>query len=498
MGIIFKQSLKNTLIIYLGFLIGGINTIVLYARFLKEEYYGLVTFVLSSSNLIMPLIAFGLHNTIIKFFSAYNSKEGKDRFLSSVIFLPLLISLAVGYFWGFFHHKIVNSISEENSIVTNYTIYIYIVATSCAYFEVFYSWAKVQLQSVFGNLLKELYNRVAVMICLFAVYFNVITKEEFIIYLSYAYIFRTFLMMGYALRLYRPKISFALPDNFLEVLKYSAYILLAGSAGAIVLDIDKVMIPGKEGFAIAAYYTVAVFIGSFIEAPSRAMTQIIQPLTSKSINENNPKEVESLYRKSSINLLVIGGLFFILVNTNISELFKLLPDSGYSGGELVVLMISFAKLFNMSLGNSTAIINNSRFYRISLPVGMGMALSVVFLNNYFYYDLDLSTDGLALSTLLGILIFGTFKLWYVRKKLKMYPFNFQTVMTLIIIITFFLTFKYWDFNCPEIIIFKFNISPIINIVLKSIPTIVLYLFIIFKTNVSQQINGVVKKYILKT
>ncbi|HAO15007.1 MAG TPA: sugar isomerase, partial [Tenacibaculum sp.] len=70
MGIIFKQSLKNTVIIYLGFLIGGINTIFLYARFLKEDYYGLVTFVLSSSNLIMPLIVLGTHNTIIKYFTS--------------------------------------------------------------------------------------------------------------------------------------------------------------------------------------------------------------------------------------------------------------------------------------------------------------------------------------------------------------------------------------------------------------------------------------------
>ena len=121
-------------------------------------------------------------------------------------------------------------------------------------------------------------------------------------------------------------------------MQYSFYIILAGSAGAILLDIDKVMIPGKDSIEKAAYYTVAVFIGSFIEAPSRAMTQILQPLTSKSLNESDNKEVENLYKKSSINLFLVGGLFFILVNCGVHELFKLMPDKGYAGGELVVLI----------------------------------------------------------------------------------------------------------------------------------------------------------------
>ncbi len=53
MGIVLKQSFRNTLIIYLAFLIGGINTIVFYPRFLGSEFYGLVTFLLSSTNCLL-------------------------------------------------------------------------------------------------------------------------------------------------------------------------------------------------------------------------------------------------------------------------------------------------------------------------------------------------------------------------------------------------------------------------------------------------------------
>ncbi|WP_233890694.1 lipopolysaccharide biosynthesis protein, partial [Tenacibaculum piscium] len=281
MGIVLRQSIKNTIIIYLGFLIGGINTIFLYARFLKDEYYGLATYVFAASNLLMPVMALGIQFTIVKFFSAYKTKKEKDSFLSSILFLPLLIALPIGFCWDVFHNLIMSYISksniEGNLIIENYTIYIYIIAVCCAYFEVFYSWAKVQMQSVFGNVLKELYNRVAIMTLLFAVNFDIITKQEFLYYMTIAYIIRTFLMLIYAFKLYTPSLTFTLPYNFKEVLRYSFYIVLAGSAGALVLDIDKIMIPGKEGFATAAYYGVALFIGSFIEAPSRAMGQILQP-----------------------------------------------------------------------------------------------------------------------------------------------------------------------------------------------------------------------------
>ncbi|WP_369047575.1 lipopolysaccharide biosynthesis protein [Tenacibaculum sp. UWU-22] len=495
MGIIFKQSFKNTLIIYLAFIIGGINTIVFYPRYLGSEYYGLVTYLLSSSNLIMPLAAFGVQYTIIKFFPSYETKNEKDRFLSSVIFLPLLVALPLGFFWDYVHQWIMSRVTPENKAIESYTVSIYIIAVSCAYFELFYSWAKVQLQTVFGNVLKELWNRVVVMLLLLAVFFNLITKPQFIYVLTGTYILRTLIMMGYAFSIYLPRFSFKLPDNFSEVLKFSFYIILAGSAGAILLDIDKIMIPDKETISKAAYYTVAVFIGSFVEAPSRAMSQILQPLTSKTLNENNHVEVESLYKKSSINLLVIGGLFFLLVNCGVHELFKLMPEKGYAGGELVVLMISLAKLYTMVLGNNGAIINNSKFYRFALPLSLGMALMVYFLNKLFYFKLELGTNGLAFATLLTIFIFNTIKIWLVKDKFSITPFTKKSWQMLAIIVALFFAFYFWNFPFTSIKLFKIPLGPVFNIALKSVLIVVIYLFLIVKLNISQQITNLVKRYI---
>ncbi|QOD60580.1 lipopolysaccharide biosynthesis protein [Polaribacter haliotis] len=494
MGIVLKQSFRNTIIIYAAFLVGGINTIVFYPRILKSEFYGMVTFLLSASNLIMPLAAFGIQYTIVKFYSSYETKEQKDRFLSSVLFLPLLISLPLGFFWDNVHDWIMSEVTEENQVIVSYTFAIYLVAISCAYFELFYSWTKVHLQTVFGNILKELWNRVVVMILLLAVFFGFISKSDFIWYLTFAYVLRALVMMCYAFYMYLPKITLKLPDNFGEVIRYSLYIILAGSAGAILLDIDKIMIPGKDTIEKAAYYSVAVFIGSFIEAPSRAMTQILQPLTSKSLNEFNTVEVENLYKKSSINLFLVGGLFFILVNCGVHELFKLMPEKGYQGGELVVLMISLAKLYTMFLGSNGAIINNSKFYKVALPIALGMSITVYFLNNLFYFNLEFGTDGLALATLLTIVLFNTVKLWFVHKKFGITPFTPKSLKMFAIIVVLFCLFYFWNFPLPEIEIANFSISPIINIILKSILITVIYLYIIFKLNISNEFDILLQKF----
>ena len=478
MGIVLKQSFKNTLVIYLAFAFGGINVLFLYPNFLKDEYYGLVIYVLSAANLLMPLTAFGVQYTIIKFFPTYETKQDRDAFLSWAMIFPLLIALPIGFVGTVFYDVLASVLSSKEE----YTFYIYLVAIATAYFEVFYAWSKTQMKSVYGNVLKELWNRIVVMGLLFAVYLQWISKESFIFYLTLAYFLRTFLMMQNALALYWPKFTFNVPKNAKEVLKYSLFIIVGGSAGAILLDVDKVMLPDKKVIELAAYYTVAVFVGTVIEAPGRAMSHILQPITSKAVYENDTKEIANLYQKSSINLLLVCGLFFLLVNTSIFPLFELLPKA-YSGGALVVLMISFAKLYTMSLGNNGIMISNSKYYKVLLPYGIAMALAVAFLNDWL---IDLvGMNGAALSTLMVILVFNTVKIWYVRRKFLILPFTQKTGILFLIITVLFFAFYFWNFS----------FHPIINIILKSCLVSGVYIFMVKKLKISKEINDVLDKYL---
>ena len=476
MGIVFKQTSWNIVTITVAILIGGINTLYFYPEFLREQYYGLVVFLLATSNLLQPLMSFGAQHTIIKFFSSFKNSKEKDEFLSSIIFLPLFFILPVCFLVVQFHDLIAEFLSVKNPIIKSYVWVIFLVSFATSYFEVFYAWSRVQFKSIFGNILKEIYPRIAVFILLFLVSIDILTKENFVWWLTGLYYIRLAIMIIYSLFLYTPKFSVKIPNNFKEILSYSIYILLAGSAASFLIDIDKYMIPQKQAISQTAYYAVAVFIATVVEIPGRAMFQIINPLVAKALNEENFVELKNLYKQSSENLLIVCGLFFLLINLNIDSFYMLLNNQEYSDASLVVLIISSAKLIQMSFGCGPAILATSKFYKITLPFSIAMAVSVYFLNDYL---IDLyGINGAAISTFIVLLIFTVLKIIYIRYKVKLQPFNFNSIkiFTSILLIYFFNSY------------INLELSPLIEIIIRSVIILMTYVIIIYFFGVSKKMK----------
>ena len=485
MGIVLNQSYKNIIIIIIAIIIGGFNTLFFYPAFLQAEYYGLVIFLLATSNLLMPLVSFGSQHTIIKYFSSYENKVEKDVFMSSVIFIPLLTIIPISILVVQFHDTIGHFLSVQNPIIDSYVWIIFLVAFATSYFEVFSSWSRVQLKTVFGNFLKEIFPRLSILILLTLIYLGQITKENFIWWLTGFYYVRLLIMMIYSFYLYLPKFYFSIPKNIGEILTYSLFIFLAGSAASILIDIDKFMIPQKEVISQTAFYAVAVFIATVVEIPGRAMFQIVNPLVAKALNENDFKGLETLYKKSSLNLIIVSGLFFLLINLNVNPFYNLILDSSYSTAVLVVLIISVSKLILMSFGCGPAILATAKFYKITLPFSLLMAVSVYFLNDKL---IDLySINGAALSTLIVIFVFTFLKIIYLKYKLKIQPYSLSTLKVFVLIaILFFITDSV-----------DFNTNYLVEIIVKSVSVSAVYIILIYAMGISNEINSVIKKILSK-
>ena len=93
-----------------------------------------------------------------------------------MLFLPLALTIPIGVIGYLGYDTIASWLTQKNAIVGNYLWYIFITALAMAYFEVFFAWVKVQMKTVFGNFMKEVFHRVGVMILLFALYFDWITS----------------------------------------------------------------------------------------------------------------------------------------------------------------------------------------------------------------------------------------------------------------------------------------------------------------------------------
>jgi O-antigen/teichoic acid export membrane protein len=264
-------------------------------------------------------------------------------------------------------------------------------------------------------------------------------------------------------------------------------VLVGGASSILVSKVDMMMIGKLMDLKQVAYYTIAFFIGNVILVPARSIGSIISPLLAKAWENNDIREIDDIYKKSSINQLLFGGLFFLVVWLNIDEGLSLLPDK-FQGGKYVVLYISLSKLYSIATGVNSQIIINSRFYRFDLYSNI-ILLGITIVSNYIFipessplseYDI-VGINGAAFATALSIIIFNTFKMVFVKIKVGIQPFNLQTIKAVALI---FIT--YYIVN-----IFPFSDNIFYAILSRSGLILLIFLPLTLLLHISEDINKIV-------
>lgn len=482
MGVVVKQSSYNLIFTFIGFVIGAANTMYLYVEYLGKDFFGLTGYLLSSANLLMPLFSFGLNHTLIKYYHKYESKDEQNKFINFISLLPLIIIIPLFIVLFFQYDYLAQMLSAKNAIIYDFLWVLLLVAVAMGYFEIFYAITRIHLKSIGGNILKEVVLRLIITIFLIAVGYNFISPKDFVFALVYIYFFMTILMAIIALRYHKPNFRLGVKIQKREIITYSLFIIFSSSIAIYLLDLDKFMIGQFLHIENAAFYSVAVFMALTIAVPQRAMHQITHPLTAKLMANENWKDLQSLYHKSSLTLQVISGLIFVGIVVNLHQIYVFLPTD-YAQGFWVVILIAMAKYYDNALGNNNSIVFYSKYYKIVLILGVILILSAVGLNLLFIPKFGIL--GVALATLLAVSLYNTTKLLFVVFKLKIFPFQKSSVYSLLILIVSIALFYFWDFN----------FQPIINILLKSILIVIFYMGGHYFLKISADVNAFINQFI---
>jgi len=483
MGIVLKQSLNNTIVTFIGFGFGAINTLFLYTHILQPTYYGLVSFILATGAILMPVLSSGAHNSLVKYYST-QTEQTKNGFLTLMLLSPLFTILPLTLIFRLGHQSIGDFLAIENALVRDYLWYLFLVGVAMAYFELFYAWSKVHLKSVWGNFLKEVFARMGASVLLVLLYFDMIYLEFFLKAIVGVYLLRMLLMKLYAFYLQRPILNFHFPKNTWSIVGYGMLMILGGSVALILLEIDKFMINRFMELNNVAYYTVAVYIATSIGVPARSMNQITYPMTANYLNRGNFFELESLYKKTSLTSFIASGILFVLIVLNIGDLFLMVPEE-YRDGIVIIALIGTARVFDSLLGNINAILYYSDYYKWVL--GMGICFAVVTILFNLWSIPVYGIEGAALASFISIFLFNLSKLILVKLKFGFLPFSkatFQIIGTLLLIGALFHQLQ-------------FPFHPIINIVLKSIFICAMYLGVLYRFEISEDVSGVLSKWLKK-
>ena len=482
MGIVVRQSFLNLISIGIAFLIGAVNTLYLYPTFLGSKLQGLIIALLAISNLLQPFISFGTQHAVIRYYSKYNKKNDKDGLLTLSIIIPLVIVILFVPIFFTYYDQIRLYLFQSDQSLSKYAYVILFIAVSTSFFEVFYSWLRVKLKSVFGNFLKELYPRLLIAFLLISYSYGILNFENFVLFLIYGYYLRLLIVIIYSFFINRPRISFAFKSDFIEVFKYCLLIFLSGAASSIILDIDKSMLSSILTVENVAYYSVAVFIAAVIEIPGRAMFQILSPVVADAINKNHFKKLEGLLKKSSTNLVLVASLFFLLINLNLNDFYKMLNQDGYSIGIPIVIIVSFGKLYSMSIGCINNIISNSKYYYYTFWFSLFSSILAVVLNIYLITEYGIV--GAAYATLIVLIIMNSLKLYLIKVKFNIHPYSKDTVKIIVLSILGFVIFSN----------LKLDFDPVLNIIVKSSLVLILYTLSAYIFRLSDDVNIFIDKF----
>jgi O-antigen/teichoic acid export membrane protein len=272
---------------------------------------------------------------------------------------------------------------------------------------------------------------------------------------------RVLIMAWYSLKDSYKELVWKLPSNASSIIKYVVFVVLSASISFLFLEIDKVMVSQLIDLSNVAYYAVATFIGIVVAVPGRAMQQILNPLVASALADNDMPKVYELYKKSSINLIAVSGLIFLLITVNTASLFSMFDDK-FQGGETVVLYIALAKLIMMSMGSNNSIMANSRYYRYDLLFGILTIGVTIFLNILLIPKLGI--DGAALATAITIALYSFIRYVFVYIKFGMQPYTLQTLYLIAFVVILY-------FLGVDLVL---STNPILNILFKSIVVGVLY------------------------
>lgn len=435
MGIVLKQTVKNTVISYAGLIIGYINIIILYPTYFSLAEFGLISLLMSVSFVYSQLSAFGLVNTIIKFFPHFrNEDKTHEGFAVWMIALMSVGFVLITALYLLFKPLIDEAFIENSPIFLEYYYWIIPLSLFTLLFNVFESFARAIHQTVLSAFLRDVVFRLLTTAGIIAVAFGWLTFDQFVVYfvmihavIFVALYFQIIISKEYRFFSFINKIE---RTKLRRIINYGFFTLLSISSYYIALNLDRIMLGSMVGLDIVGIYQIYIFVGTVIVFPYRALGRIAVPLISDSWKNNDLQKIDIMYKKTSLMLLIISVILYIGIIVNENNLLLLLKKPEFAGTFGIFIVIGLSFVIDATGGINSDILATSDKYRVDTVFNI-IFLAVNVILNFVFIPIY-GGVGAALATTLSYLIFNLMKWLYIKIRFKMQPFGIRHLIVLLI------------------------------------------------------------------
>lgn len=446
MSNIRRQSIISSVVIYIGFAVGLLNTWLFTKQGLfLDPQFGLYNAFIAIAMMMMAIANMAMPSYIYKFYPYYKDHlpaKKNDQLTIAIItgLIGFLLVVITGIlFKGLVIKKYITNAPE---IVTHYN-WIFVLALGFLVYTILEAYAWQLHKSVFTNFLKEVLWRLFTTALIVMFWLGVIDNFNLFIQLfAFSYPFIALVLLLYLI--FTGKVHFTFRISKVtrrlskSILRLCSFVYTGSLIFTLSLVFDSLVISSKLDNALAqlAVYSVGQNIASMIQVPQRGIIAASIAHLSQAWKDKNMALIQRVYQRSSINQLLFACGFFSLIILSFTDAVQTFQLKGtYLDAYYVVLFLGLAKIVDMGTGVNSQIIATSTYWRFEMV--SGVVLLMVMLPLSYVFTVEFGIVGTAAAQLISITVYNLIRIIFLWKKFRLFPFTIQSLYTILLSATCF-------------------------------------------------------------
>jgi O-antigen/teichoic acid export membrane protein len=210
---------------------------------------------------------------------------------------------------------------------------------------------------------------------------------------------------------------------------FSLFVFSGQFLNVVARTADTIVISSQSarGLSDTAVFTIATYLITIMDVPLRGMTGITTSIIAKAWRDRDLAKISSLYKKTALNLLVVGLGIFCVILLNINNALTFLgPEYGLL--PRIVLIIGLAKIIDLGTGLNSQILLSSKFWRVDFVTNMCFVLFSIVLNIMLVKRYNLI--GSAFATVISYFIYNLTRFIFIWRLFKLQPYSWANAKAL--------------------------------------------------------------------
>lgn len=492
MGVVIRQSLKGTVLTYIGAAIGFVTQFFIVTRFLEPQVLGLTKVFYEVGAFVSGFALLGVNSAGMRFFPYFKDPQrGNNGFFFYYLMVPLIGTALMALIYCLCKQPVIQFFAKDSDMFVDFFYLVIPLVLILTLWQAFENYSNINMRIAVPKGVREVGLRIFMLVSylLYAFGYTGISGLILCVLISYGLCLAldaVYVAKNQCVCLkHDPK--FITPDLKNQYFKYSGFLILAAISGNLMNQLDIFMLSGQKGQGMygVGIYTIALYMANIIDMPSRSLQAISTPIAADALKHGDFSQANDLYRKVSIHQLMISGMLLLIIWINLDNIYAIIPNGDtYGQGRYVVLFLGLSKIIVATLAFGGVLIQFSKYYYWTLYISIFITLMSIGTNLYFIPRMGVA--GAAFATLIATVVSYSYQQYLVQRKVHGNPFTWKTVQMICIIAGL------WGINflIPSVT----RISPWLDIALRTSIISIAALVAVCKLHISTDLNAIINKF----